>query len=983
MVLSVSAQHPAIGGYNVYFGSLHNHSDISDGSGTPEEAYTYARNTAHLDFFGLSDHSTSLTSAQWTEIRTQANAFNQDGVFTTFFGFEWSSFAGYGHVTVFNTVDYCPANPPTLSLPDLLIWLLARPAGLAYFNHPGEEETNGIEFDHFSIPPSDQVIGIELWNRDRGFSKFYYNDGYYSGDNNKSYIDEANNRGWRLGALGSDDNHTGTWGTDVPYRMAILSNNLTRSDLLSAIQARRFYATLDKNLSLSFKINGMEMGSTVAGGIDTLHIQAHDEDGEMFSEVVLFDKNHNTVNTWSLNNATVDLSLNLNTSEGEYYYVKIRQADGDEAISSPVWISSVTSNQDPFCSIFSPENNTILTAPANITINANAADQDGTISKVEFYQGAAKLGEDVSSPYTLTWNNVTPGSYTLTAIATDNSGGTTTSLPVAIKVGTRPVTISADVKAKQYGDPDPVLTYRITSGSLFGTDSFTGSLKRTSGENIGTYTISQGTLSLNSNYTITYIGANLTITPRPVIVAADARIKIYGDPDPALTWQITSGSLAGTDNFTGFLIRNAGENTGTYTITRGTLALGSNYNLTFTPANLTIKARPIAIAAENSTKMYGDADVLTYHIASGNLIGTDAFSGTLGRDPGENAGTYAIRQGTLTLNTNYNITFSGADLVITQRPVSVSADHISKIYGESDPRLTYRITSGRLINTDTFSGSLVRDAGEISGTYLIKQGNLALNSNYILSFTGADLEITLRPITIKADHLTKVYGENDPGLTYQITSGSIAGNGDAITGALVREAGEDAGVYAITQGSLVLNSNYAMIFLGSDLEITPRPITITANPRKKVLGEPDPELTYRITSGTLAGTDAFSGSLIREPGEEVGTYSISVGDLTPGNNYDLTFIGADFRITENFEMKIYPNPFKDNLTIEFELNQSSGIGITLYSLNGMKIATVFSGDLRAGPYRFDFAPVNARPGALVLQLMVDGQIILERMVIRE
>ena len=94
------------------------------------------------------------------------------------------------------------------------------------------------------------MIGIELWNRNRGFSRFYYNDGYYRSDNNKSYIDEANNRGWQLGALGSDDNHTGTWGTDVPYQMAILSNNLTRNDLLGAIQARRFYATLDKNLSL-------------------------------------------------------------------------------------------------------------------------------------------------------------------------------------------------------------------------------------------------------------------------------------------------------------------------------------------------------------------------------------------------------------------------------------------------------------------------------------------------------------------------------------------------------------------------------------------------------------------------------------------------------------------------------------------------------------------------------------------------------------
>jgi hypothetical protein len=105
MVLSASAQHPGIGGYNVYYGSLHNHSNVSDGSGTPATAYNYARNTAHLDFFGLSDHSTYLTTAQWTDVRNQADASNQDGIFTTFYGFEWSSKAGYGHITVFTALQ--------------------------------------------------------------------------------------------------------------------------------------------------------------------------------------------------------------------------------------------------------------------------------------------------------------------------------------------------------------------------------------------------------------------------------------------------------------------------------------------------------------------------------------------------------------------------------------------------------------------------------------------------------------------------------------------------------------------------------------------------------------------------------------------------------------------------------------------------------------------------------------------------------------
>ena len=108
-----------------------------------------------------------------------------------------------------------------------------------------------------------------------------------TGDNNKSYFDEANSRGWKIGASGSGDNHFGTWGTAFPYRLAVLSNNLTRTDLLEAMRARRFFSTLDKNISLSFKINGMEMGSTIVGNNYTAQIQAADADGEIFNQVII------------------------------------------------------------------------------------------------------------------------------------------------------------------------------------------------------------------------------------------------------------------------------------------------------------------------------------------------------------------------------------------------------------------------------------------------------------------------------------------------------------------------------------------------------------------------------------------------------------------------------------------------------------------------------------------------------------------------
>lgn len=92
----------------------------------------------------------------------------------------------------------------------------------------------------------------------------------------------------------------------------------------------------------------------------------------------------------------------------------------------------------PAVSITGPVGGTILTAPANINITANASDTDGTISKVEFFQDTTKLGEDSVAPYNFTWDDVAAGSYNLTAIATDNDGATVTSSAITIIVNNPP-----------------------------------------------------------------------------------------------------------------------------------------------------------------------------------------------------------------------------------------------------------------------------------------------------------------------------------------------------------------------------------------------------------------------------------------------------------------------------------------------------------------------------------------------------------------
>jgi len=548
-----------------------------------------------------------------------------------------------------------------------------------------------------------------------------------------------------------------------------------------------------------------------------------------------------------------------------------------------------------------------VTAAAKTKIYGNAdpaltySISSGSLAFSDAFSGALTrmAGETVAgSPYA-----IQQGSLAL------NSNYNLSFISANLTITTRSVQVTAADKTKIYGDADPALTYTISNGTLAFSDAFTGSLTRAPGETVAgnPYAIQQGTLALDGNYILSYIDANFTITTRAIEVTADAKSKTYGDADPALTYTITGGTLAFSDAFTGVLSRAPGESVGgsPYTIQQGSLALDSNYSLSYISAIFTITARDIEVTADAKTKTYGDADpALTYSITSGTLAFTDAFTGALSRVSGESvAGSpYAIQQDTLSLGSDYNISYIGANFTITARDITVTADAQTKVYGDADPALTYSITSGTLAFSDAFTGVLARVSGEtVAGsTYAIQQGTLSLGSNYNLSFVGDDLTITIRDIEVTADAQSKIYGDADPVLSYQITNGSLAFS-DAFTGSLTRVSGESVAnsPYAIQQGTLALDSNYNLNYVGAIFSISRRPVTVTADAKTKTFGDADPALTYSITSGSLAFSDAFTGALTRVSGESVANspYAIQQGTLALDGNYTLSYVGANLTIT--------------------------------------------------------------------------------------
>jgi hypothetical protein len=333
---------------------------------------------------------------------------------------------------------------------------------------------------------------------------------------------------------------------------------------------------------------------------------------------------------------------------------------------------------------------------------------------------------------------IADSNFTVTATDANSCSAT---YDYVLKLNQIPITVTATPsQTKVYGESDPVLTY-TASPSLLSGDSFTGSLTRVSGKNIGNYAINQGSLSAGSKYLITYAGASFSITAKPITVTADAKTKVYGATDPSLTYSV-SPSLVGTDVFTGTLSRVAGENVSTYAIKQNDLSAGSNYAIAYVAKDFAITAKPITITADASqTKVYGTTEPRLTYSVSPSLVGTDAFTGTLSRVTGENVGTYVIGQNNLSAGSNYTIAYVAKDFAITPKAINVTAAAQTKVYGTTEVPLTYVVTPS-LLSGDSFTGALNRATGENVGTYAIAQNTLSAGSNYAITYVPANYSIT-------------------------------------------------------------------------------------------------------------------------------------------------------------------------------------------------------------------------------------------------
>jgi hypothetical protein len=330
----------------IYWGDLHGHSGLSDGTGTPEDYYRYARDIAALDVAALTDHDhwgmqpLDVTPGLWEEIRKQTKAFHEPGRFVTLLGYEWTSWLqGHRHVLYFGDEGKVLSSvDPEFESP-LPLWEALRGQPVLTITH---HTAGGPIATNWQIPPDPQLEPVTEVASVHGSSEAPDSPRLIYRPVEGNFARDALDRGYRLGFVGSGDSHDGHPGlahlaAPSGGLVGILAEKLTRESVLAALRARRVYATNGPRIVLHVTLDGEPMGSAVAAGGEASRLLEIRAVAPEIVERLDLVRSGKVVRSFdgagsrerSLSEPVGDLE------SGEYLYVRVVQVDGGAAWSSP------------------------------------------------------------------------------------------------------------------------------------------------------------------------------------------------------------------------------------------------------------------------------------------------------------------------------------------------------------------------------------------------------------------------------------------------------------------------------------------------------------------------------------------------------------------------------------------------------------------------------------------------------------------------
>jgi hypothetical protein len=503
------------------------------------------------------------------------------------------------------------------------------------------------------------------------------------------------------------------------------------------------------------------------------------------------------------------------------------------------------------------------------------------------------------------------GTTVITASAAGCNGPALSSHTVYAESEKPVLVITVNDTSKLYGDALPAFTVSY-SGLMDGDDSPAVppviTTTATAASPAGTYPVMAGSAS-DTSYTITYINGTLTVIPVPLSVIAENKTIVYGQalPPPMVRYlTLVNGDTSPDVQPVVHHTADASSNPGSYPIVV-TGASDPDYIIRHVNGMLFIldKSIPEITWSDPADLIYGA------RLSGAQLNATSGITGTFRYEPPAgirlDAGGAQVLSVTFTPDDNlrYTSVIKQVKINILSKPITITADRQTKefrIPPDPDPEFTWSVDPP-LEAGDSLTGSLSRISGEEPGEYQITAGTLSAGSNYVVTFISGILSIIdpgPKEIVVTADPgQGKSVGEPDPVYTY--THSPELDAGDTFTGRLSRVEGEAPGSYAITRGNLRAGAKYRVRHVSNPFTITEISyitITVQVDPGQgKEVGQADPPLTFTAAPALDPG-DSFNGGLVRDPGEDKGTYGINRGTLSAPRKYKLVFIPEVFTIID-------------------------------------------------------------------------------------
>lgn len=336
--------------YNIYFGDIHGHSNLSDGFPTIDEYYRNLRDVAKLDFGALADHdhggvgNDPLWIGKWDTIRQKAAKYNDPGKFTTMLAYERDSYPWYNNLVVYYD-NYegemlRGEHDGEITREELHSYL--KRDDLILVPHDTCLLSPGADF--YCLEEEDMTPLIQIYSRGKHQERFDPNF-IRNSDCEGGYWQDALKRGARMGVMASSDDHDCNNGHELPERCfqerypgltAVLAKENTLPAIFEALKARRCYALMGGKIKMDFRINGHYMGEEFTTNEDkTIYYKV---EADAVLDTVTVVKNCRDYVLIQRTEEQVFFDY-CQEQETDVYYLRVKLVDGRLAWSSPIWVN--------------------------------------------------------------------------------------------------------------------------------------------------------------------------------------------------------------------------------------------------------------------------------------------------------------------------------------------------------------------------------------------------------------------------------------------------------------------------------------------------------------------------------------------------------------------------------------------------------------------------------------------------------------------